>query len=230
MPASVTAGLQPDKFDGSNFKQWQERMYFFLSSMRLSKYLTEDPPTVPDGNKDVMILATVEAWKHSDFLCKGHIKNRLVDQLFDVYSEVKTSKELWDALEKKYKSYNVGSAKFATAKLLKFEMVDSRPIMPQVHEPELIFQEIRTEGMKLCETFTVNCFIEKLPPSWADFQNYLAYKQKALSLANLISRLQNESLKRDKVGKEDGQIMTHDANVAEYRKKRQRQTIQQGCA
>ncbi|CAA7036276.1 unnamed protein product [Microthlaspi erraticum] len=52
--------------------------------------------------------------------------------------------------------------------------------------------------MKICETFTVNCFIEKLPPGWADFKNYLAFKQKALTLANLVSRLQNESLKREK--------------------------------
>ena len=87
--------------------------------------------------------------------------------------------------------------------------------MDQVHELYLIFQEIAEERMKLCETFTVNCFIEKLPPSWADFKNYLAYKQKTLTLANLITMLQNESLKHDK----EGLIYTFDANVAEHKSK-----------
>ncbi|CAA7034057.1 unnamed protein product [Microthlaspi erraticum] len=94
-------------------------------------------------------------------------------------------------------------------------MVDSKPIMDQVHDLQMILQEISDEGMKICETFTVNCFIEKLPPGWADFKNYLAFKQKALTLANLISRLQNESLKREKAET----VQTHDANVAEFRNK-----------
>lgn len=88
----------------------------------------------------------------------------------------------------KYKSFNVGSGKFATAKSFNFLMVDSRPIMEQVHEIQFIFQEFVDKGMKLCKTFTVNCSIEKLPLSWEDFKTYLAYKQKALTLANLITR------------------------------------------
>ena len=66
--------------------------------------------------------------------------------------------------EIKYKSFNVGSEKFATGKFLKFVMVDSRPIMDQVHELQLICKQFAEERMKFCETFTVNCFIEKLPP------------------------------------------------------------------
>ena len=97
-------------------------------------------------------------------------------------------------------------------KFLNFVMVDSRPIMEQVHELQLIFQEIADEDMKLCETFTVNCFIEKLPPSQEDFKNYLVYKQNTLTLAHLITRLQSESLKRDK----DGPFRSQDNNVAEY--------------
>ena len=81
----------------------------------------------------------------------------MVDKLFNVYNEIETSKDLWDALEKRYKSFNVGSGKFATVKFFNFGMVDSRPIMEQVLEIQLIFQEFADEGMKLCEIFTVNC-------------------------------------------------------------------------
>ncbi|CAA7059812.1 unnamed protein product [Microthlaspi erraticum] len=143
-------------------------------------------PATQEANPDPRVHMTLENWEQGDFLCRGYIQSRLVDQLFNVYSEVKTSKELWEALDKKYKTFNVGSGKFAAAKFLNFVMVDSKPIMDQVHDLQMILQEISDEGMKICETFTVNCFIEKLPPGWADFKNYLAFKQKALTLANLF--------------------------------------------
>ncbi|KAL1225426.1 hypothetical protein V5N11_009077 [Cardamine amara subsp. amara] len=93
-------------------------------------------------------------------------------------------------------------------------MVDCRSIMEQVHELQLIIQEIADEGMKICETFTVNCIMEKLPPRWLDFKNYLCYKQKALTLVSLITRLQNESFKR-----KSELTFTHNANIVEYKNK-----------
>ncbi|KAL1219617.1 hypothetical protein V5N11_034194 [Cardamine amara subsp. amara] len=192
VPNVSSAIVTPDKFDGSNFKSWQQKMHFFLTTVKLERYLTEVKPVLPPENTDVRAVASVDAWTQGDYLCRGYIQTRLVDQLYNVYSEVKTSKDLWDLLEKKYKSFNVGSGKLATTKFLNFKMVDSKPIMAQVQELQLIIQEIADEGMKICETFMVNCIIEKLPPGWGDFKNYLTYKQKALTITNLISRLQNE--------------------------------------
>ena len=34
----------------------------------------------------------IEAWKQSDFLCKGYILSALEDDLYNVYSAIKTSK------------------------------------------------------------------------------------------------------------------------------------------
>lgn len=197
----VSSNLMPDKFDGKkSFKSWQKKMQFFLHNLNLTKYLTEVKPVVSPDNTDPRILVSVEAWVHGDYTCKGHILHCLVEELYDVYCEVNTSKCLWETLERKYKVFNVGSGKFATATFLNYKMVDSRPIMEQVHELQLIFQGIADEGMKVCETFTVNSIVEKLPPSWGDFKNYLEFKQKSLSLQNLVSRLQNESNKRNKLG------------------------------
>ena len=94
-------------------------MHFFLTTLNLSRYLTEVKPVLPADNTDPRALTSLEAWRHNDFLCKGYIQNRLVDQLFNVYTEIEISKDLWDALEKKYKSFNVGSRKFATSKISK---------------------------------------------------------------------------------------------------------------
>lgn len=76
-------------------------------------------------------------------------------------------------MERKYKVFNVDSEKFATATFLNYKMVDSRSIMEQGHKLQLIFQGIADEQMKVCETFKVNSIVEKLPPSWGDFKNYV---------------------------------------------------------
>lgn len=40
--------------------------------------------------------------------------------------------------------------------------------------------------------FQVKTIIEKLPPSWKDFKNYLKHKLKKMQLENLIVRLRIE--------------------------------------
>ena len=56
----------------------------------------------------------------------------------------------------------------------------------------MVLHDIHAEGMTLSETFQVAAFIEKLPPSWRDFKNYLKHKRKELSLEDLIVRLRIE--------------------------------------
>ena len=46
--------------------------------------------------------------------------------------------------------------------------------------------------MILSETFQVATIMEKFPPVWRDFKNYLKYKRKELNLEDLIVRLQIE--------------------------------------
>ena len=41
----------------------------------------------------------------------------------------------------------------------------------------------------LSDTFQVTTIIEKLPPSWKDFKNYLKHKRKKMSIEDLIIRL-----------------------------------------
>ena len=57
-----------------------------------------------------------EAWTHSDFLCKNYSLSGLQNNLYNLYSNAKTSKELWDVLEKKYKIEDAGMKKFIVAK------------------------------------------------------------------------------------------------------------------
>ena len=63
------------------------------------------------------------------------------------------TKELWDSLEKKYKTENAGLKKFIVGKFLDFKMVDSKTVLSQVQELQVVMHDIHAEGMTLSETF-----------------------------------------------------------------------------
>ncbi|KAK3032492.1 hypothetical protein RJ639_037305 [Escallonia herrerae] len=148
--------------------------------------------TIPESGPVHPSVAVVDAWKHSDFLCKNYILNGLDNALYNVYSPMVNAKALWESLERKYKTEDAGSKKFVVGKFLDFKMVDSKTVISQVQEFQLILHDIHAEGMVLGESFQVAALIEKLPPTWKDFKNYLKHKRKEMKLEDLIVRLRIE--------------------------------------
>ncbi|XP_012448603.1 uncharacterized protein LOC105771746 [Gossypium raimondii] len=53
-------------------------------------------------------------------------------------------------------------------------------------ELQLIIHGILAEGMVISESFQIATIIEKLPPSWNDFKNYLKHKRMEMSREDLI--------------------------------------------
>ncbi|KAK3038255.1 hypothetical protein RJ639_030864 [Escallonia herrerae] len=137
-------------------------------------------------------VGLVDGWKHSDFLCKNYILNRLDNALYNVYSPMINVKALWESLERKYKTEDAGSKKFVVGKFLDFKMVDSKTVISQVQEFQLILHDIHAEGMVLGESFQVAALIKKLSLTWKDFMNYLKHKRKGMKLEDLIVRLRIE--------------------------------------
>ena len=118
---------------------------------------------------DERFLVT-EAWKHSDFLCKNYILSGLQDDLHNVYSNAKTSKEQCDALEKKYKTEDTRMKKFIVAKFLDYKIINSVTVVTQVQELQVIIHDLIAEGLIVNDAFQVTAIIEKLPPLWKDFK------------------------------------------------------------
>ncbi|PHT30711.1 hypothetical protein CQW23_29699 [Capsicum baccatum] len=87
------------KFMGIDFKRWQQKMFFYLTTLCLQRFTSEDAPEVPEVTSYKEHFMIVEAWKYSDFLCRNCILSSLQDDLYNVYSGTKTSKELWGALK-----------------------------------------------------------------------------------------------------------------------------------
>nr|XP_028961902.1 uncharacterized protein LOC114826148 [Malus domestica] len=94
---------KPEKFKGVDFKRWQQKMLFYLTTLNLSHAITSEAPEAPEkGDIPAEILQAIEAWTHSEFLCRNYILNALDDSLYDIYSSYKTTKDLWESLDKKY--------------------------------------------------------------------------------------------------------------------------------
>ena len=85
--------------------------------------------------------------------------NYLVDSLYNVYRTKKIAKELLESLGKKYKTEDAGTKKYIVGRYLDFEIVESKTVISQVQEQQLIFYEIHTERMVISESLD----IEKLP-------------------------------------------------------------------
>ena len=186
-----------------------------LTMLNLAKFLREDAPICSENEADRQVVAAVDAWKHSDFLCKNYILNGLDNTLYNVYSLIKTARELWESLDRKYKTEDVGMKKCVVGKFLDYKMVDSKTIISQVQYLQVILHEIHAEGMVLSESFQVVAIIEKLPPNWKNFKNYLKHKRKEMKLEDLIVRLRIEEDNRVSKKKVDNHSMESKTHVIE---------------
>nr|GEV48932.1 zinc finger, CCHC-type [Tanacetum cinerariifolium] len=187
---------RPEKFNGHNFKMWQQKMFLYLTTLGHARFLKETIPQVEplaEGqSSNAQAVQAVEAWKHSNFLCHNYVLNGLIYPLYNVYCKTTTAKELWESLERKYNTEDAGTKKFVVAHFLDYKMVDSKNVICQVQDRKVLIYDIHAEGMTLSKTFQVDAIIEKLPLSWVDFKNYLKHKRKEMSVEDLVVRLRIE--------------------------------------
>nr|GEV05829.1 hypothetical protein [Tanacetum cinerariifolium] len=133
---------------------------------------------------------------NSDFLCHNYVLSGLVDSLYNVYCKTTTAKELWESLERKYKTEDVSIKKFVVACFLDYKMVDSKNVITHVQDLQVLLHDIHAERMTLSETFKLPAIIEKLPPRWVEFKNYFKHKRKEISvkdLANMVEHVESSS-------------------------------------
>nr|GEU89063.1 zinc finger, CCHC-type [Tanacetum cinerariifolium] len=87
-------------------------MHFLLSSMSVVYVLTTPIPEDGGDNLTVEQVRERAKWDNDDYVCRGLILNGMSDSLFDIYQNVKTSKDIWDTLEAKYMVEDASSKKF----------------------------------------------------------------------------------------------------------------------
>ncbi|GJT24335.1 retrovirus-related pol polyprotein from transposon TNT 1-94 [Tanacetum coccineum] len=127
---------KPEKFKGSDFRRWQQKMLFYLTPLHVSYVLTDSEPidpylvdgeNVPTEAQMADYERAASQWNHNEYNCRNYILNALDDSLYDIYSTFATARKIWESLEK-----NTG---------LKLQSV-----VKQVEELQIIVHEMEVEG------------------------------------------------------------------------------------
>ena len=99
-------------------------------------------------------------------MCRGHILNTLSDRLYDQYTRTESTKEIWTALEFKFKTEEEVTNKYLIASYFDYTMVDNKSLLAQIEELQLIVGKISALKIDIPEAFQVRAIIAKLLPSW----------------------------------------------------------------
>nr|GEW73876.1 DNA polymerase zeta catalytic subunit-like [Tanacetum cinerariifolium] len=167
---------KPEKFKGSDFRHWQQKMLFYLTSSHVSYVLTDSEPVDPymvDGQNvpTEAQMADYERaasqWNHNEYNYRNYILNALDDSLYDIYSTFETAREIWKSLEKKY-------------------------MTQQAEELQIIVHEMKVESIGINSNFLVGSIIEKLPQSWKNFNLYLKHLTDDMSFEQLVLKIRVE--------------------------------------
>ena len=65
---------------------------------------------------------------------QNYVMNALTNSLYNVYSDKKSTNKLWESLDRKYKTKDVGAKKFVMRCFLDYKMVHSKTMVGQVQE------------------------------------------------------------------------------------------------
>ncbi|KAK3025992.1 hypothetical protein RJ639_042149 [Escallonia herrerae] len=136
----------------------------------------------------------------------------MTDSFYDQYSKKsKTAKELWDTLKLVYQAEEARSKKFLVLNYMDFKMTDDRPVSVQVHEFQLIANDICAAGMVLDENFHVGAIVAKLPPTWKEYRHKPKHKKEDLALDQLMQHLhiQEETRNREKEHAKETIVKAH---------------------
>ncbi|MFS8032553.1 putative RNA-directed DNA polymerase [Helianthus anomalus] len=175
-----------DKFEGQDFRRWQKKMHFLLTTLKVV-YVLSTPMPEEVTNEPLELTRKRGKWLNDDYICRGHILNGMCDSLFDIYQNVESAKELWELLEAKYMAEDTSSKKFLVSDFMNYKMVDDRSIMEQYNECLRILGQFEQHGLKMDEAISVPSIIDKLPPSWKDFKHTLKHKKEEMNLVELGS-------------------------------------------
>ncbi|XP_019158336.1 PREDICTED: uncharacterized protein LOC109155063 [Ipomoea nil] len=120
----------------------------------------------------------------------------ITDPLFDMFLEYKSAKVIWDLMIEKYGVDDVGRRKYAVGRWLHFKIVDTKPVIEQVHKFENLVGDMKVEGSIVNEVVLCDSLIDKLPDSWVDLKNKMNHDRRNYTLQQLINSVNIEEENR----------------------------------
>lgn len=179
--------MKLDRFDGTNFTRWKDKMLFLLTALKISYVLEPNLSKIPAPTPDESETVKAERNQHEEdeLLCRGHILNTLYDRLYNLFTSVKSPREIWNSLEFKYNIEKQGTDKFLVMKYFEFSMIDCTSVLDQVHELQIVVSKLKDLKIDIPEPLQVGAIIAKLPPSWNDYRKKVLHSFESFTLDQL---------------------------------------------
>uniref|UniRef100_A0A2N9IJF8 CCHC-type domain-containing protein n=1 Tax=Fagus sylvatica TaxID=28930 RepID=A0A2N9IJF8_FAGSY len=183
-----------DRFDGTNFTRWKDKLMFLLTTLKIAYVLDPNLSKLPEptDNDSDQLKAEHKKREEDEVVCRGHILNTPSNRLYDLFTSMKSLKEIWEALEFKYKIEKQGPDKFLIMKYFEFAMVDNISVMNQVHELQVLVNKLRDLKVVVAENLQVGAIIAKLPPSWNDYRKKLMHTTEDFTIEQIQKHLRIE--------------------------------------
>ncbi|GKC87283.1 hypothetical protein Tco_1147932, partial [Tanacetum coccineum] len=105
------------KFEGHDFRRWQKKMHFLLTTLKVV-YVLSTPSPEWSENETLETTRKRMKWENEDYICRGHILNGMSDSLFDIYQNAESTKTLWESLESKYMAKDASATKFLVSSFM----------------------------------------------------------------------------------------------------------------
>ena len=102
----------------------------------------------------------LQNWEKANKICRHIILSTLSNAMFDVYCPYKTATEIWKSLNKKYILEDAGTQNFAIGNFLNFVISDEKDISSQIHEYNILIDDLKNENITLPEAFVAGAQIE----------------------------------------------------------------------
>ncbi|GJY24066.1 zinc finger, CCHC-type containing protein [Tanacetum coccineum] len=173
-----------DKFEENDFRRWQKKMHFLLTTLKVVYVLSAPMPGLVE-DKTLEQTRKRCKWENDDYICRGHILNE-----------------------------DASSKKFIVSNFNNYNMVDSRSVMEQYHELLRILGQFTQHSLNMDESISVSSIIDKLPPLWKDFKHSLKHNKDELSLVQLGSHFRiEETLRAEESDKGKGKEIVGSSSV-----------------
>ena len=89
MATSKILSAKPEKFDGNNFRHWQNQMRFCLTTLNLITVIEPDNPSasrpITKQSSTTDSVSTPKTLQEIEYHCLHRILEALSDRLYDIY-------------------------------------------------------------------------------------------------------------------------------------------------
>jgi hypothetical protein len=217
LPAKMSTSMRvEDRLDGAdNFRSWKHRIQLILEENELLDHVKKMLPEPEDEEAKAK-------FKKNEVKAKRILTDSIKDHLIPNVSELKTAKEMFDALTRLYESKNTSQKLTLRHQLRNVTMNKSETIANFFTRISQIKDQLAAIGDPVEDVELVTTTLNGFPPSWDPFVQGICARRKLPKFDKLWADCSQEESrlmsKKQKVDDEENQAL-----AAQVKKRKERE-------